>query len=231
VALGMLHQFDYEWARAGVDYQEAIRLEPRNVEARIQYARHLLFRGRPADALREVLVARAEDPASATVLAWTAYAYFLAGQTDSALAESRRVVETDSTSIHVGMSAMLRAWANRVDEARPLIELVPHNNAVAGYLQAKYGDAAAARQALLDMDSEPRHEWGSESRRVFIYLGLGDTASALTALERATDAREIWGVWDPIASPIFDPIRQSPRFHEVARRIGLGDLVTSRPRR
>jgi TolB-like protein len=225
VALGMLHQFDYQWDRAEAEYQEAIRLEPRNVEARIQYARHLLFRGRPTDALREVLVARAEDPASSIVLAWTSYAYFLDGQKDSALAESRRAVETDSTSIHVGLAAMLRTWTNRVDEARPLMKLVPPNDAVAGYLRAKYGDSSVARQVLRDGESE--HDWGAESRRAFTYLGFGDTANALLAFERATDAREIWGVWQPIASPIFDPIRQSPRFREVLRRIGLSGLATS----
>ena len=231
VARGMLHQFDYQWDRAEADYQEAILLEPRNVEARIQYTRHLLFRGRAAEALREVLVARVEDPASAIVLSWAAYAYFLDGQEDSALAESRRAVETDSTSIHVGMSAMIRAWTNRVNEARPLIALVPANYAVAGYLRAKYGDSAAARQLLREIDAQPENHWAAESRKAFTYLGFGDTAGALTALERATDAREIWGVWDPILSPIFDPIRQSPRFHDIAHRIGLGDLITSRPRR
>jgi hypothetical protein len=150
---------------------------------------------------------------------------------DSALAESRRAVETDSTSIHVGMSAMIRAWLNRVDEALPLIDLVPTNYAVGGYLRAKYGDTSAARQMLQDLDAPPGNEWAAESRKAFTYLGLGDTAGALTALERATDAREIWGVWDPIASPIFDPVRQSPRFREIVRRIGLPDPATSGTRR
>jgi TolB-like protein/Flp pilus assembly protein TadD len=228
VALGMLHQFDYEWDRAEANYQEAIRLEPRNVEARIQYTRHLLFRGRPAEALSQVLVARAEDPASAVVIAWAAYAYFLDGQPDSALAESRRAVETDSTSIHVGISAMIRAWLNRVNEALPLIELVPSNYAVAGYMRAKYGDSAAARQLLRDLDAQAGSQWAVESRKAFTYLGFGDTAKALTALERATDAREIWGVWDPIASPIFDPVRETARFREIVRRIGLADPATFR---
>ena len=223
VALGMLHQFDYQWEQAEADYREAIRLEPRNVEARIQYTRNLLFRGRAAEALSQVRVARAEDPASAVVLAWSAYAYFLDGQADSALAESRRAVETDSTSIHVGLSAMIRAWLGRVNEAVPLIELVPSTYAVVGYLQAKYGDSAAARQLLRDLDSLSADEWAAESRKAFAYLGFGDTARALTALERATDAREIWGVWDPIASPIFDPVRETARFREIVRRIGLAD--------
>ncbi len=229
VALGMLHQFDYEWARAEIDYREAIRLEPRNVEARIQYARHLLFRGRPSDALREILIARAEDPASAIVLAWTSYAYFLDGQADSALAESRRAVETDSTSIHVGLAAMLRAWVNREEEARPLLRLVPPNDHVAGYVRAKYGDPSAARQML--RNEQANTLWGTQSRIAFTYLGFGDTANALSALERATDAREIWGVWQPIASPIFDPVRQNARFLEIVRRIGLDDsAVLRRPR-
>ena len=73
--------------------------------------------------------------------------------------------------------------------------------------------------------------WGTQSRIAFTYLGFGDTANALSALERATDAREIWGVWQPIASPIFDPVRQNARFLEIVRRIGLDDAaVLRRPR-
>jgi hypothetical protein len=52
-------------------------------------------------------------------------------------------------------------------------------------------------------------------------LGLGDTTRAFDALERATDAGEIWSNWFPLADPIYDGVRESPRFAALARRVGL----------
>jgi len=65
--------------------------------------------------------------------------------------------------------------------------------------------------------------WGDETQRAFTYLGLGDTASALSALERATDAREIWPLTGPIPGASYDPIRRSARFRELLKRVGLAD--------
>jgi len=57
----------------------------------------------------------------------------------------------------------------------------------------------------------------------FTYLGLGDTANALSALERATDAREMWPLTMEDYSPIRDPIRASARFRKLLERVGLAE--------
>lgn len=89
---------------------------------------------------------------------------------------------------------------------------------------AKSGDPAAAREELRRLNAEaPR--WGQEGGRADIYLGLGDTASALAALERATDAREFWAVSLGPADARYDSIRHSARFRELLERVGLGDYV------
>jgi serine/threonine-protein kinase len=223
VALGMLYQFDYRWDDAASAYATAVRLDPQDVEARLQHARHLLFRGRTAAAFRELEVARTEDPASATILAWIAYAYYLDGRVDSALTEARRAVASDPTGqTAVATAAMIQIWSGRPDEARALLGANPVGM-LHIYLAGRVGDTAAARALLREFNAGPRDPTTVETDRAFAYLGLGDTASALSALERATDAGEIWGVMQPTAAPFFDPVRGSERFNALLRRIRLAN--------
>jgi hypothetical protein len=65
----------------------------------------------------------------------------------------------------------------------------------------------------------------AESRRALTYLGLGDTATALSALERATAAGEIWTSTNLVSDPLFAPIRDSPRYRSLVQRIGLADAL------
>ena len=232
VALGLLYQFVYRWDLARQAYETAVRLEPLNVEARVQLARHLLFRGQPADALAHMRVAQAQDPESALVLSWISYAYFANGKMDSALIESDHALANDPanlTTIYLG--ALIRLWTNRPDEARELGLRLSENGSNANFLIARAGDTAEARRRLRRLDAQVPQPWLAESQRAHTYLGLGDTARALTALERATDAGEIWSSLSIVVSdPMYDPLRQSPRFRTLLRRVGLGDVPERVPR-
>ncbi len=222
VALGMAHWFGYRWDSAETEFQTAIRLDGRHVEARVQYARHLFYRGRNAEGLNQLRAARAEDPASALVLSWMSYGYYLDHQMDSALVESRRALENDSANMtSLGLGAMVRLGNNLLEEARKLAERGPKAFLSNEYVLAKSGDPAAARQRLQELDAETPQPWMAESRRAHAYLGLGDTARALSALERATDGKEIWFVVFGLTDPIYAPIRGSARYQELLRRVRL----------
>jgi tetratricopeptide (TPR) repeat protein len=226
IALGLVYQFVYRWDLALREYETAVRLEPLNVEARVQLARHLLFRGRPAEALAQMRVAQAQDPESALVLSWISYAYFANGKVDSALIESDHALTADPanlTAIYLG--SLIRLWANRPDEARELALRLSHHGSNANFVIARSGDTAEARRRLRRAEALVPQPWLMESQRAHTYLGLGDTARALTALERATDAGEIWTSLAVVVSdPMYDPLRRSPRFRALLERVGLGDV-------
>ena len=222
VALGMAYGFNYQWDSAATEFQTAIRLDSHHVEARHQYARHLRNTGRLAEALTQLRVARAEDPVSAVVLSHISYVYYLDGQMDSALAESRRALELDPVNrTSVGMGALVRLGNKLPTEARELADRASRNTPFIAYVIAKSGDTAAARQRLQEQDAESPQPGMAETRRAYTYLGLGDTARALSALERATDAKEIWPALVSFLDPIYDSIRRSARFQALLRRVGL----------
>jgi hypothetical protein len=121
----------------------------------------------------------------------------------------------------VGVGALVLAGNDSAAEAHRLIERVSPLYASKIYILAKTGDSIGARRQLEELDAERPQPWMAESIRGFAYLGLGDTAKALSALERATDNREIWPLGMQVIGPAYDSIRGSARFQALLRRVGL----------
>ena len=61
----------------------------------------------------------------------------------------------------------------------------------------------------------------AKSTEAFLWLGVGDTTRALALLEQAADDHEMWPELDPVDDAMFAPLRESPRFRAVVRRVGL----------
>jgi hypothetical protein len=119
------------------------------------------------------------------------------------------------------MGALIRLARNLPDTARKLIDRASPTTPFVAYVIAKSGDTATARQRLRTQDAETPQSGFAETRRSYTYLGLGDTAMALSALERATDAREVWASTLSVYDPLYDSIRESVRFKQLLRRVRL----------
>jgi serine/threonine-protein kinase len=222
VALAKVHEFDWQWDSAEAELKTAIRLDGHLAEAHNQYARLLRNRGRFPAALIQLRAARADDPATAPIMSQLSYLYYLDGQLDSALVESQRALENDPASrTTVALGALVRLANHRPEEARKLIDRASQTSPFIAYVIARTGDTATARQRLREQDAQTPPPGFAETRRSYTYLGLGDTANALSALERATDAREVWPSTLSVYDPLYDPIRQSVRFKALLRRVGL----------
>lgn len=224
VALGIVKAHAYRWDSAAVEFQTAITLRNAgDVEPLVQYGRFLLFRGQIDEGLRQFLIARSTEPASALVRSWVSYAYYLGGQMDSALAESQRAFQSDSTNMTtLALGSLILLKAGDVTRVRDYLRRLNRYNHVAFYLLSATGDTAMARTRLRELDQQqPSAPWLLEGSRAFSFLGAGDTAQAMTAFERATDAHDIWPSQEAIDDPIFTPIRSSPRFQRLIKRVGL----------
>jgi TolB-like protein len=220
VARGLAFQHRHEWDHAGDEFRLALRLHPEEPEVRIQYGRHLLYNGRPSEALQQFQAARSVDPASALVLTWIANAYRLLGQEDSASVIGEIALQSAAANVTThSVVAMIALRAGRYREAQLLARnSFPWNEL---YVLAATGDSAgvAARLRVLDKTRFP------ELTRAYAMLGKGDTAAALTFLERSTDAGEIWFSLQPANDPMFESIRGSRRLETLLRRIDLDPRV------
>jgi len=228
VALGLAHRHEYNWDLAGDEFRTALRLAPTDVEAHVQYGRHLLGKQRPAEALQQFEMARREDPASALVLSWVSAAFSSLGQRDSALVTSEQALQSNALNYTAALIAgQILLERGLRDSARAVVGrlsiMVPNK----AYVMGATGDSAKAWAQIREMNARLPRSSASRSTEAFLWLGVGDTSRALTALEQATDAREMWPELDFIDGLIFAPVRDSPRFRRLMERVGFSVSAAS----
>jgi hypothetical protein len=57
-----------------------------------------------------------------------------------------------------------------------------------------------------------------------VHLGLEEIQESISWLERALDERTCWLVWVGV-DPMFDSLREEPRFQAIVARMGLDRLL------
>ncbi len=228
VALGMAYEHNFLWDSAGAELKTAIGLDNHDVEARVQYGRYLLFRGRTREALTQFQAAREGDPASALVLSYVSYAYYLERQQDSARVISERALKSNALNFTaVAFGALILLADGRHDEARQLAARAPAVIGTTIYVAAAADKPEVTRPRVEALLNRPPTPWIKHTVRSFAMLGLGDTAQALDELELATKQREIWPTILPQTDRILDGIRGSARFKRLLEQVGLADSSNS----
>ena len=229
-ALGMTHMQAFRWREADQWFRRAVATDPDFAPGGYIYGLYLLRVGRIDEAEEPIRHARHADPLSGTASQMLAYVLSLQGRYDESVVESRRAYELDSSLavMHSVLAAIMLA-DGRPDEARALARArlgLPFNG-IAAYVLGATGDRAAAAETVRELESR-RGEWHAARALSYAYLGLGDTARALTALEASARAGEAPII--PLADPMFDPVRRSARFATALRLYGLDERLLTSPR-
>jgi len=233
-SLALAHGHAYEWRLAEVEHRRAITVDSSDASAHMQYGRFLHDVGRLEEARAEFARARALDPYFAVASGWLAHELWLASRPQEALLEIRRAMELDSAIAPVRTFAMeIYVTLGRLDEARALIRGFPQGSPpwdamlVRAHIAA--GNRPAALRIMRALESRRPTPPKAHAALGHMYLSLGDTARALDAFERATDAAEPWPTDYSLSEFAFDPLRQSPRFVALVRRLGLDARIFLSP--
>jgi serine/threonine-protein kinase len=107
-----------------------------------------------------------------------------------------------------------------VREAISLRGAGPYAIATLGYVLGRKGDQEGALALAADLEKRAASGYVSPVAFATLYLGLGDVEQALHWTERAREERRGWVTYLRV-NPIFDPIREQPRFNALIESMRL----------
>jgi TolB-like protein/DNA-binding winged helix-turn-helix (wHTH) protein/Flp pilus assembly protein TadD len=217
-SLGHSLMQSHRWNEGEVALRRAIELDPNNPYA-VEYLSVLLAeKGRVDEGLQLSRQLAMENPVSADFQRTYANMLYRNRKYDEAIIQCQRIIDLDpSHLITYGTLANSLVEIGRYREAEAAFEkgklLSPGAHA---WIYAREGNSEGARQILNDHSS-----FVDPHTAVAKYL-LGDQEAGLADLGRLTDE---WNTktYHLRNDPLFDPMRNDPRFVEIVKRSGLLD--------
>ena len=224
-ARAMMYMHALRWDSSDVEYARAIALEPGDAETRLQYGRFLYAKGDFARTMTEWERAKALDPSSGVISAWLSMLLAQEKKYPQALAEAHRAVELDSSAGAVALNtAEAFLMAGDTAEARRSAKRMPPFppwSGVSSLQLANAGDIEPARRVVRELEAAHPRPWMGETALAFGYIAVGRYSDALSALDRATDAGEIWPIYLATSERVWDTLRPDPRWQALLRRVGV----------
>jgi tetratricopeptide (TPR) repeat protein len=235
--------YDWNWHAAEAHFRLAAGLRPDYAVAHQWKAMHLLVPlARFDDASRSLAVARELDPLSPAILTSIGVLAFFRRDHAAGLSALAEVLDLDPdfAAAHHFLGLTHLELANEAEAHAKLERAVTLSGrsaetlAMLAWADARLGRGEEARAAMKELTARAERGHVSPVRLAQILLGLGEKAGALERLEEAVERRAVDLVWLGV-HPVYDGIRDDPRFQKVVQRLGLAGsaatrvLVSSRP--
>jgi serine/threonine-protein kinase len=220
--------YDWDWEAAARGFRRAIELNPRYATARQWYAWLLVSQGRVDAALAEARAAAELDPASVSIRRSLGWLNYYARRYEAAAEQLRRALAMDPTAEenHRILGLVFTAQG-RYDDA-----VAAFREAIAGAEESAYARAALARAMafagradeartiLAELEAETREQYVSPVALATAHIALGNYDQAFQSIDQARSERRGWLAYLRV-EPIFDPLRQDPRFADLLASMGL----------
>ena len=221
----------YDWDRAGAeqDFKQAVAINPNSAVVRHWYGMSLMAWGRTDEARRQFELALENDPLSNSLPVAIGASFYHARQFEQAIEQYLRAAELQPTSaglrFHLGRAYVQKGMlAEATKEFETGARLTGGND---GDASLAFGYAAAGRKddALRVLNEISRaDDLYSPYYLAAVHAALGNADQAMQQLEHAFDER-VGRLTFLNVEPMFDPLRNDPRFRDLCRRIGLPEVV------
>jgi TolB-like protein/DNA-binding winged helix-turn-helix (wHTH) protein len=221
----VVQNYDYDWQTSDKEFKRALELNPNYATGHHWYAEHLAWLGRFDDALRESERARQLDPLSLIIAADNGAILYYSRQYDRAIAQFNAVRELDSGFPRAAIIFAPYVQKGMFAEAEADIEQhMPGDNpwhwSSLAYAYGRAGNRARAEYALDKLLDLNQRQLVDPIVIVIAYSGIGNNDQAIAWLEKAF-AQHSNGLTGLKVDPIYDPLRDDPRFQNLLRRVGL----------
>ncbi len=228
-ALALINEFhDRDWAAAEARFRRAQELDPNYVTAHHWYAELLGFQGRFEEALAAIDRARLLDPLSLIIATDRGAILHFARRHDEAIELFRMVLDLEPTFARAHLIvlayAQQGAFEPALQEVRAWqeIEAGPWPLALAAHVLGQAGRQAEARQALASLEASLHRHKGDDPLplRAMAYLGMGLHEEAMACLQQSC-AESPASLVALKVDPLYDPLRDDPRFADLLGCAGL----------
>jgi TolB-like protein/cytochrome c-type biogenesis protein CcmH/NrfG len=217
-------QYDWDWGRAERELQLAAA-GPSSVNAEDYYAFLLVFRGRFSEAEQHIQRALDRDPFSTAVRTDVSVARNLEGR----FAQSREIFQQIAAEYPKMIGPQCMIGLTYIEEGHPELALPVLRQLKQRFPQAQvieamaYARAGRREEALrLIAPFEEKYPDPNVAMQWFalVYAFLGDEPNTVKWLERSADRHEFQAL-SLAVHPVYAPMRNSPGFRALERRMGL----------
>jgi len=223
-------QWAYDWnaAEAEIGFRHALALNPNYASAHQWYAILLSNHGRHKEAIGEIERARELDPLSLIIQANAGFDYYYSRQYEQAIQTLQGFEEREPNfwvfhlmlgQTYLAMGRLAKGSA----EFQKAKTLSPENlrvSSMLGLMYAKTGRRTEAQGIIDELLSVSRKRYVSPALIAFIQIGLGEKDMAFKWLDKARTDRSDWMIFLK-TDPLFDPLRDDPRFRDLLLSVGF----------
>jgi serine/threonine-protein kinase len=220
--------YDWEWKAAEREFLRAIALNPGYPNAHLHYNLLLVQTRRMSEAEDQVRAVLVSDPLSVRANSYLAGVFHYRREYDRSLELCRRTLELHPGDIELQVvlglnyeqKRMFREAIQALEKARALSGNNPLILGPLGSCFAGGGELKAAQGILDELEQMSGSLYIPAMARAMVCLGMKDADSAFKWLEKAARAREALLCYLAVG-PIYDSIREDPRYPKMLQRIGL----------
>ncbi|MEP7037023.1 MAG: tetratricopeptide repeat protein, partial [Acidobacteriota bacterium] len=220
--------YDWDWAEAEKHLQRARTLSPNDASVSDIYSAYWDVIGQPGKALAESKLGQELEPLSLLMNVNLGLDFYYTRQYDEAIAQCEKTVNLEpryyNAYLYLGQAyeqkKMYKEAIATYQKGMSQSERNPKLLASLGYAYALNGERDKAKQTLGELREISKRQYVSPYLFAVVYLGLGDKDQTFAQLDKAFQDRSFFLIWLKV-EPLFDSLRDDPRFQDLLRRIGL----------
>ncbi|MGH9948510.1 MAG: TPR end-of-group domain-containing protein, partial [Pyrinomonadaceae bacterium] len=222
----VLTKQDWNWQEAEREYRIALDIDPDYGPAHFWYASLLGITGRRVESIASAEKAKELDPFSPLVEYNLARTYYYARQYDRALEvlNAQTAAPKNEEKI-LYMAGLIYLQKGMQAEALKVFQDVSAKNrmlgiAAVGYTYGRMGRRKEALNIIADLERSSTGSYIPPQELALIYIGLNERDKAFHYLNKTFEER--YGAFTSLkVEPLFDPIRDDPRFAALLQQMAL----------
>jgi len=220
--------YDWDWAEAEKHLKRARTLNPNDATVSDIYGAYWDVMGQPDKAVAESKRGVELDSLSLLMNANLGSDFYYARQYDEAIAQLEKTVNLEpryyNASLYLGQAYEQKKMYGQAiatfQKGMTQAERNPKLLASLGHAYALAGERDKANQILAELREMSKHRYISPYLFAVVYLGLSDKDQTFAWLEKAFQDRSFFLIFLKV-EPLFDSLRDDPRFQDLLRRMGL----------